>query len=291
MKLYKLSDEVYKTRGNTEWVLGKTNSLPECKNPKLCSKDVFHAYRSLNIGLLLNPRHADFKSLKAYLCEGRITIEDWDQVGSFKLTPVENIDIPSWYLNKKLRKRVQIQFALLCAEKVFPIFENEFYDGDLFKNTIDATKKYLKNPTTANAFAAGNLATALCSIDHATAYYAAHAAAWAAWSTNNTVDASYAATWAAAYSVYASRVASNITWITRAAEIAKTIQNASATIGYSCSTGTTAIWADRIAANAAYADRATTEVIRAAARAADHMNFCNLADRAVYLVEKKISLF
>ena len=54
MRLYKLVNSDNKTRNNTTWEVGKANKLPVKDNPRLRSGDVLHAYKSINLGLLLN---------------------------------------------------------------------------------------------------------------------------------------------------------------------------------------------------------------------------------------------
>ncbi len=169
MNLYKLTDENYKTFNNTKWEIGKTNSLPFCKNPPLCSYNVFHAYKNLNLGLLLNPIHANFKNFKILLCEGEIKVEEWGKIGTFKLTPIKEIEIPSWYQNEETRRKVQLQFAILYVEKSLPIFEKEFPEDARPRKAIDAAKNYLKNPTKKNAKVAKAAVKALytedCTVD------------------------------------------------------------------------------------------------------------------------------
>ena len=55
MKLYKLTDQNGNTNGNTHWEEGMTLSLPPCDNPQLCSSDVFHAYRNINLAFQAQP--------------------------------------------------------------------------------------------------------------------------------------------------------------------------------------------------------------------------------------------
>ena len=178
MKLYKLTDENYETQNDTKWEIGKTNSLPRCEKPEL-SENVFHAYKNLNLGLLLNPIHARFKKLKILLCEGEINAEDWDEVGAFELTPIEEVEIPGWYQNRETRKKVLTQFAILCAEKVLHVFEERLPEDIRPRNAIKAAKKYLKNPTDENAEAAiiaANAAADAARIDKGVIHAAAHAA-------------------------------------------------------------------------------------------------------------------
>jgi hypothetical protein len=56
--LYKLTDQNGNTQNNCHWDVGMTHKNKECKNPKLCSKDVFHAYINKNLAFMLNPAYA-----------------------------------------------------------------------------------------------------------------------------------------------------------------------------------------------------------------------------------------
>ena len=68
MKLYKLTDENSKTRGDTSWVTGEWREAP-CSG-ELCGPGWLHAYESPLVAVLLNPIHANFKSPHLWLAEG-----------------------------------------------------------------------------------------------------------------------------------------------------------------------------------------------------------------------------
>ena len=199
MKLFKLTDQDGYTRrgepGETQWYPGFTLSLPKTKNPKLCTPKVIHAYNNLNLALLLNPNHANITNPVAWSAKGRVCCRDWGKVGTFSLTTISRISIPCWYPDINIRKRVQVMFAILCAESVIHYFEGQIPSDDRPRKAIEAAKEYLKNPTTDAAYAAARAADA--------AAYAAYAARAADYAT----DAAYAAAYAARAADYATDAA------------------------------------------------------------------------------------
>jgi len=145
MKLFKLTDFLSKTYKNTQWGKNVTHSvLKERQGTELCSPEVIHAYKNLNLALLLNPIHSSFSSPKAWEAKGKVVSEDWGKVGCWKLTTLEQLDIPDWYTDKYKRKRVQVRFAILCAEKVLKYFEDICPDDQRPRKAIEAAKDFLK---------------------------------------------------------------------------------------------------------------------------------------------------
>ena len=49
MKLYKLTNKNGCTQGNTQWGIGVTHELKATEKPRLCTKDVLHAYKNINL--------------------------------------------------------------------------------------------------------------------------------------------------------------------------------------------------------------------------------------------------
>jgi hypothetical protein len=184
MKLFKLVEKDYTTYNKSmTWEIGRTNSVPKTVNPLLCSSDVIHCYKNLNLGLLLNPIHANIKNPIILECTGEIVVEDYGKKGVFQLTPIKKIRTPAWVKNNKVR----ILFAIFCAESVLDLFEKKYPNDDRPRKAIEATKEYLKNPIEKNAAAA------------------AYATVYAAYAAADAADAAvYAAACAAA--VYAAAV-------------------------------------------------------------------------------------
>jgi hypothetical protein len=71
MKLYKLTKQDWTTyNGRQTWKVGETYSKERIDNPYLCTSDVYHAYKNINLGFLLNPIHADI-TLSCWSWKGR----------------------------------------------------------------------------------------------------------------------------------------------------------------------------------------------------------------------------
>lgn len=48
-------------------------------------------------------------------------------------------------------KRLVVEFACDCAERVLPIYESQYPDGPAPRRAIEATREWLENPTEENA--------------------------------------------------------------------------------------------------------------------------------------------
>ena len=191
MKLYKLTNKNGCTQGNTQWGIGVTHELKATEKPRLCTKDVLHAYKNINLALLLNPNHANISNPKIWEAEGEIVVEDYGKVGCFKLTTTKELPCPDWYIDDKKRRRMQVQFAVLCAEGVLHIYENQYPDDNRPRKAIEAAQNYLKKPSNAAAYAAN--AAAYAAYEAYEAYAAANAAAYAANAANAAANAANAA--------------------------------------------------------------------------------------------------
>ena len=186
MELYKLTNKNGCTQGNTQWGIGVTHELKATEKPRLCTKDVLHAYKNINLALLLNPNHANISNPKIWEAEGEIVVEDYGKVGCFKLTTTKELSCPDWYIDDKKRRRVQVQFAVLCAESVLHIYENQYPDDNRPRKAIEAAQNYLKKPSNAAAYAAYEAAKAAYAA--IAAYEAANAAAYAAKAASVEID-------------------------------------------------------------------------------------------------------
>ncbi len=182
MKLYKLTDENGFTKNNVKWYEGFTLTLPRKKNPQLCTADLVHAYKNINLGLLLNPIHANIINPLLWEAKGEVVVEDYGKVGCFELTTKKQIPLPEWHINENKRKDVIILFAILCAEAVLSVYENKYPTDDRPRKAIEAAREYLKIKTADAAFAAYAAAFAA---------FAAYAAAFAA--ADAAANATYAA--------------------------------------------------------------------------------------------------
>lgn len=191
--LYKLTDSQGYTRNNTHWHKGITYTIAEDdRGIELCSHCVIHAYTNPNLALLLNPIHANFDKPRLYEAEGEIKVQDWGKVGVWELFVTKRLELPNWY--KKNKQKVQIQFAVLCAEAVLRFYEDKYTNDERPRKAIQAAKKYLKKPSKAAADAAYAAAYAAARGARAAAYAArairaTRAAADAADAAANAADA------------------------------------------------------------------------------------------------------
>ena len=203
MKLYKLMNNDRTTSGNQKWEIDVTVEKEQVSNPMLCSPDVLHAYRNINLAYMLNPIHGNFKDPILAECYGKICVEDWGKVGCFSLTPVRWLVAPEWVgSNRDLR--VQVNFAVLCAEAVLPIFEGKYPGDNRPRFAIDtANSANAGYPDATGHFTyAANAAYAA-----ANAAYDARAAAYAADASYDAANAAEAAA-CAAYAADAADAAS-----------------------------------------------------------------------------------
>jgi hypothetical protein len=202
MNLIKLTDSRGYTQNKTHWEIGSKLSLPYTSKPKLCTTDVIHAYKSLNLALLVNPIHASFKDPKIFEAIGEIVVEDPLKVGCFKLKIVEKLQQPSWYKDTKTKRKVQLQFAILCAKEVLPMFEKRYPNDLRPRKAIEVAEKVLKSNFKDKSDAAH-------AADAAYAAYAAAHAADAAHAAHAAADAARAAADAAVYATAAAAAAAD----------------------------------------------------------------------------------
>ncbi len=206
MKLIKLTDREGKTHNGTSWKVGASHTVPPISNPQLCSKDVLHAYKNINLALLLNPYDAFFLNPRIYEIEGEIAVEDWGQVGCFSQKVLKKLPIPAWYKNTGMRHKVQVVFAILCAETVLKYFEDEYPKDDRPRKAIEAAKEYIKGFPAADASRAAVLAVLAAAIADTRAADAAYASLAAAYASR---AAAYTSDDASRAAAYASRAAAD----------------------------------------------------------------------------------
>ena len=106
VNLYKLTDQEGKTyRGSTQWGENITHAVVKrVENPALCSDQVVHAYRNINLGILLNPVFGYYDPFRIWEAEGGVVVEDWGKVGCYSLTTTKELPIPDWYKDTYTRK-------------------------------------------------------------------------------------------------------------------------------------------------------------------------------------------
>ena len=95
MKVYKLTDERYRTQGPTQWGLGVSHKAAEGDGP-LCSEYWLHAYEHPLLAVLHNPIHANIVSpvLWEARAAGTIKREGQMKLGCKKLRTVKVIELP-----------------------------------------------------------------------------------------------------------------------------------------------------------------------------------------------------
>jgi hypothetical protein len=199
MKLIKLTDKDGMTNGILTWGPGVTHVVKKTQSPKLCSADVIHAYKHLNLAILLNPIGADYQPFRIWEAEGDIAVEDWSKAGCFKLMMIRELSTPKWFLDEDKRKKVLVCFAVLCAEKVLKIYEDKYPNDDRPRKAIEEAKKYLNGTMTSRVASCAAADVASCA--SRASYAAARAASCAA------AGAYYAASYAAAGAYYAASCA------------------------------------------------------------------------------------
>jgi len=106
---------------------------------------------------------------------------------------------------KNFDKKFNVEFAVWCAEKVLPIFEEEFPEDDRPRLAIKAAKNWLNDPSEGNRIAAADAAAwAIQVADDA-------AAADAAWAAGDAPSVATDVAWAAAYAAHAATAATAAT--------------------------------------------------------------------------------
>ena len=150
MKLYKLTEQDGTTRNNIQWDVGIVHKVEECEQPELCSGDVLHAYKNINLAFLLNPIHANIYSPKLFEVEGDICVEDYGKVGCFSLDVTRELEIPVW-TNSSYKKKVQVMFAILCAESVLYVWNIYNTLDTRVVDAIEAAREYLRTGDAAYA--------------------------------------------------------------------------------------------------------------------------------------------
>jgi hypothetical protein len=197
VEILKFVSADWKTHGGQQWEIGKTVSIPENRRgTRLCSGEVLHAYKSVEQALLMDPAYGSFgdsgRLLRATAPE--IVADDGTKIGLHEITLTEELDRPAWWLDINVRRKVQVQFAVLCARAVLHLYESKYPGDDRPRKAIEAAETYLKTQSNDAAYAARAADAA------ADAAYAAADAARAAYAA---ADAARAATYAAAYAAYA----------------------------------------------------------------------------------------
>ena len=105
--------------------------------------------------------------------------------------------------DKVLTKRIAVEFAIFCAERVLPIFEGKYPNDKRPRDTIELVKRYLKKPSSVSKKELKSDAADAAAYAAANAYAAADADAAAYAAADAADDAAAAANAAAAAYAYA----------------------------------------------------------------------------------------
>jgi hypothetical protein len=158
MQCYKLTNKNNQTYNGMQWGPNVTHSLPSVSRPQLGTKDLIHFYTSPNLAYLVNPIHANYVNPHLWLAEvDRVEVTDGLNCGTFKLTTIKRLPKPGW-VDSKHDKLVRVQFAVLCARAVLPIWEVKFPDDDRPRKAIEAAEAWLAEPSEENAGVAKEVA-------------------------------------------------------------------------------------------------------------------------------------
>lgn len=106
--VYKLTDANLQTYGGFQYEIGKAYTFPG--DGPLCSPAWSHAYESWQLGLFMNPIHADFSNPRLFECEGVIGVrENVLKLGCSHITLVREMPIPA------ITTDMRVEFAIRCA--------------------------------------------------------------------------------------------------------------------------------------------------------------------------------
>lgn len=148
MKLFKLTSQAGITPNKTQWGENITHTIPEYnRTTVLCSSGVVHAYESVNQALLLNPLHA----------AGEVVAQEWDKLGCHERTTIKHVDVPDWYANAATRKKVRLQFAILCAAAAYVVSKTTAAP-DAAAHAAEAAAQAVKGATRPTTWAAARAA-------------------------------------------------------------------------------------------------------------------------------------
>jgi hypothetical protein len=217
-----LRDNLKSENGNCKWVIGKWKKLkgePKlCENGFHCSKTKYQAFSYIQGELLAEVE-----------VRGKSDISDdkecWSEMRLIKV----------W----KWQKKDSVALAIYSAEQYLKNFESKYPNDKRPRKAIQATKKWLKNPTKENESAAESAARSAAwsarsaarsarsaarsaeSAAWSAAWSAAASAAWsarsaaasAAWSARSAASAAESAAWSAWSAAWSAAIMKITNWI------------------------------------------------------------------------------
>ena len=124
-KLYKLTDaDGYTRRGygnETKCEEGHVVTAT-CGRQDLCTDGFVHAYRHPELGLALNPIHADISKPRLWLCEGIVRADDGLKVGCRRLHCLEELEVTAIPVEALIRWSIYL-VMLVQQEGAIPIWD------------------------------------------------------------------------------------------------------------------------------------------------------------------------
>ena len=112
-QVYKLADRNGRTRDGTQWGEGVTHSA-QAGGTTLCTDQVVHAYRSLNLAVMMDPVHRAFgPSAVAFQAEGEVVVDDGTKVGVKTLTTTSKVQLPEVTISQR------VAFGILASLSVY----------------------------------------------------------------------------------------------------------------------------------------------------------------------------
>ena len=171
IKVYKLTDvDGYTRRGMSNETLWSEGSVVEATGTGgLCTPGLVHAYRYPELGLAMNPIHANLREPRVWLCEGVIREDDGTKLGCRRLRCLYEMKVDHQLLSIDGLIRWSIYMAKLVVDGGTAPEWDEWADGWL--SGQDRSERAAR--------AAQVAAGAVVEAARAAAVEAARAAAWA----------------------------------------------------------------------------------------------------------------
>jgi len=130
--LYKLIDQDGYTRrgasGETLRYAGAVVTANQSVTPKLC---VIHAYRYPELGLMLNPIHADLHEPRVWMVEGDVVADDGTKIGCRRVRCLHELEVDHSVLTASARVRTAIYLAaLVCNDPSWQWWATRWLSGE-----------------------------------------------------------------------------------------------------------------------------------------------------------------
>lgn len=126
-KLYKLTNELDKTRNETQWGPGISHKATG-PGTDLCSNAYIHAYESPELAIIMNPVHADFWNPHLWKARGVIKISDGTKCGCKSIMTIKRIPIPIVTDEQKIKFGILAALEV-CEDPYFVKWTNDWLNG------------------------------------------------------------------------------------------------------------------------------------------------------------------